>query len=75
MIDYKYIPEENIKQYIPITSDTVKEGFNVKNFKEDPIPFFISTNNSNKKPAKIVSFVVNKTQIWLIGLKPKNSSL
>ncbi len=39
-IIYKYIPEENIKQYIPITSDTVKEGFNVKNFKEDPIPFF-----------------------------------
>ncbi len=39
-IVYQYIPEGYINQYIPVTSDLVKEGFNAELFKEAPLPFF-----------------------------------
>lgn len=37
---YEYIPEEYVNQYLNVTSDTVKEGFNAEQFREDPLPFF-----------------------------------
>lgn len=39
-IIYKYLPEENIAAYNPVTSDFVKEGFNQEYFKKNPKPFF-----------------------------------
>lgn len=37
---YKYIPAKYLKGYIAATSDPVKEGFNDKQFKKDPVSFF-----------------------------------
>ncbi|QNM06869.1 DUF6020 family protein [Qiania dongpingensis] len=39
-IIYRYLPEEYISQYNASVSDAVKEGFNAKYFKENPMPFF-----------------------------------
>ena len=39
-IVYRYIPEENLKRYIPETVDLVKEGFYSETFREDPMSFF-----------------------------------
>lgn len=39
-IIYQYLPEEYINQYIAVTSDPVKEGFDEEWFRKNPLPFF-----------------------------------
>lgn len=49
---YQYIPKSYIDTYNPITSDTVKEGFNQELFKDDSKSFFkvwLSVGLRNKK--------------------------
>lgn len=51
-IVYKYIPESYVRTYNPVTSDTVKEGFNKKMFEKDSKSFFkvwLSVGLKNKK--------------------------
>ena len=51
-IVYEYIPKSYVDTYNPITSDTVKEGFNKELFEKDPNTFFkvwLSVGLKNKK--------------------------
>jgi len=63
---YEYVPEENLKDYLPTLSDRVKSDFNNEAYEKDTLGFFKLWFGLGKKyPLTYVSsFLINTVDSW-----------